>query len=168
MLLTPLGTIKLFVNNKEVEFTAIKLDNLELLCPNVNGRYLIQFEYKKEFKIQEIKCCIPLIDVKGEIESGERLEAISFYKNDIKLTIGVEGEFTDYPKYIDFSGDYLSNGIQYEVFQTTASRNLILVFVGCNLVQEKTIIKRGLALTPILCPRSCKIIFIVYELVNLK
>ncbi|MBU5210261.1 hypothetical protein P9D39_23345 [Heyndrickxia oleronia] len=122
MLLTPLGTIKLFVNNKEVEFTAIKLDNLELLCPNVNGRYLIQFEYKKEFKIQEIKCCIPSIDVKGEIESGERLEAISFYKNDIKLTIGVEGEFTDYPKYIDFSGDYLSNGIQYEVFQTTASR----------------------------------------------
>ncbi|GIN42349.1 hypothetical protein [Heyndrickxia oleronia] len=37
---------------KEVEFTAIKLDNLELLCPNVNGRYLIQFEYKKEFKNQ--------------------------------------------------------------------------------------------------------------------
>jgi hypothetical protein len=34
---------------------AIKLDNLELLCPNVKGRYLIQFEYKKEFKNQSKK-----------------------------------------------------------------------------------------------------------------
>ena len=30
MLLTPLGTINLFVHNEEVGFTAIKLDNLEL------------------------------------------------------------------------------------------------------------------------------------------
>jgi len=31
--------IKLFVNDEEVEFTAIKLDNLELHCRDVNGRY---------------------------------------------------------------------------------------------------------------------------------
>ncbi|KGR79904.1 hypothetical protein, partial [Ureibacillus sinduriensis] len=47
---------------------------------------------------------------------------ISFYKKDIKLTIGVDCEFTDYPKYIDFSGEYLSNGIQYVTFQKTADR----------------------------------------------
>ena len=34
---------------------AIKLDNLELLCPSVKGRYLFQFEYKKEFKNQSKK-----------------------------------------------------------------------------------------------------------------
>ncbi|CAM5194740.1 hypothetical protein UACE39S_02284 [Ureibacillus acetophenoni] len=121
MLLTPLGDIKLFVNNEEIEFTAIKLDT-ESHCPDVNGRYLIQYKYKSEFKNQEIKCCIPTLDVKGEIESGERLEAISFYKNDIKLTIGVEGEFTDFPNYIDYSGDYLSNGIQYVTFHNTSHR----------------------------------------------
>lgn len=53
---------------------------------------------------------------------GERYEAISFYENDIKLTIGVEGEFSDYPKHIDYSGDYLLNGIQYGAFQNTADR----------------------------------------------
>lgn len=37
MLLTPLGAIKLFVNDEEVGFTAIKLDNLELHCLDVNG-----------------------------------------------------------------------------------------------------------------------------------
>lgn len=41
MLLTPLGTIKLFVHDEEVGFTAIKLDNLELHFPDVNGRSLI-------------------------------------------------------------------------------------------------------------------------------
>ncbi|MFP7486450.1 hypothetical protein SFC65_19990 [Priestia filamentosa] len=122
MLLTPLGAIKVLVNDKEVEFTPIKLDNLDVLCPNVNARYSIQYEYKKEFKNQEIKCCIPSLDVKGEIESGERLEAISFYKNDIKLTIGIEGEFTDYPQNIDYGGEYLNDGIQYVVFKATADR----------------------------------------------
>lgn len=121
MLLTPLGAIKLFVNEEEMGFTAKKL-NLDRRCPDVNGRYLIQYDYKSEIKNQVIKCCIPSIDVKGDIESGEKLEAISFYQNDIKLTIGVEGEFTEFPRDIDYSGDYLSNGIQYETYYTTANR----------------------------------------------
>lgn len=91
MLLTPLGAVKLIVNGEEIDFTAIKTDNLKLYCPNLNGRFLIQYDYKSEFNDQEIKCRIPSINVKREIESGERYEAISFYKNDIKLTIGVEG-----------------------------------------------------------------------------
>ncbi len=122
MLLMPFGNIKLYVNNEEKEFTAIKLDNLYFLGSYIKGRFLIQYEYKNEYKNQEIKCCIPSIDVEGEVESGERLEAISFYKNDIKLTIGADCEFTDFPDYIDFSGDYLSNGIQYVTFQKTADR----------------------------------------------
>ncbi|GGA15455.1 hypothetical protein [Psychrobacillus lasiicapitis] len=121
MLSTPLGAMKLFINGEEVGFTAIKLD-LELHCPDVSGRYLIQYEYKNEMKNQEIKCCIPSLDVKGDVESGENLEAISFYKNDIKLTIGVEGEFTDDTKYIDYSGEYLSNGIQYVTYHTSVDR----------------------------------------------
>ncbi len=86
MLDTPLGQIKLYVNEKEIEFKAIKLGSTETLCPNVNGRYLIQYEYKKEFKGQTIRCFIPSLNVKGDIESDERLEAIAFYVNDIKLT----------------------------------------------------------------------------------
>ncbi|KAB2334308.1 hypothetical protein [Bacillus mesophilum] len=122
MILTPLGPIKIFINDNEIEYTARSLNNMERHCPNVNGRYLIEYEYKREFKIQHIKCCIPSIDVKGDIESGERLESIAFYKDDIKLTIGAEGEFHEYPMYLDYSGDYLDNGIQYKTFQATAAR----------------------------------------------
>ncbi|WP_427107670.1 hypothetical protein [Lysinibacillus xylanilyticus] len=125
MLLTPLGAIKVFINGEEVEFTAIKLDNLKSYCPNANGRYLIHYDYKSEFNDQEITCRIPSINVKGEIESGERYEAISFYKNDIKLTIGVEGEFTNKPDYFDYNGDYLSDGIQYITFQETIARRFV-------------------------------------------
>jgi len=121
MLITPLGAIKLFVNDEEVEFTAIKLD-LESHCRDVNGRYLIQYEYKSEMMNQDIKCCIPSLDIEGEIESGESLEAISFYRNDVKLTIGMEGQFTDDVKCIDDGGNYLSNGIQYVTDHTTSDR----------------------------------------------
>ncbi|WP_277587139.1 hypothetical protein [Psychrobacillus antarcticus] len=135
MLLTPLGAIKLFVNDEEVGFTAIKLENLELHCRDVNGRYLIEYEYKSENQNQEIKCCIPSIDVKKEIESGERLEAISFYKNDIKIIIAIEGEFTDYREDIEYGGDYLSNGIQYETFQNTADKKF---YFGVCWIQPYT------------------------------
>ncbi|MFB5089578.1 hypothetical protein PGC35_20750 [Psychrobacillus sp. PGGUH221] len=134
MLITPLGAIKLFVNDEEVGFTAIKLD-FELHCRDVNGRYLIQYEYKSEMKNQEIKCCIPSLDVKGEIESGESLEAVSYYRNDIKLTIGVEGEFTDEAKYIDYGGGYLSNGIQYVTNHTTSDRKF---YFGVCWIQPLT------------------------------
>ena len=134
MLITPLGAIKLFVNDEEVGFTALKLD-LELRCRDVNGRYLIQYEYKSEMKNQKIKCCIPSLEVKGEIESGEWLEAISFYRDDIKLTIGVEGEFTEDTKYIDYSGDYLSKGIQYVTNHTTSDRKF---YFGVCWIQPLT------------------------------
>lgn len=89
MLLTPLGVIKLFVDDEEVEFAAIQLNNLESHCPDVNGRYLIQYAYISKRK-STIKCFIPSLKIIGEIESGEQIEAISFYKDDIKLTIGAE------------------------------------------------------------------------------
>jgi hypothetical protein len=45
----------------------MNMDNLDSHCPNVNGGFLIQYEYKNEFKNQEIKCCIPSLNVTGEI-----------------------------------------------------------------------------------------------------
>lgn len=122
MLLTPLGPIKIFINDNEIEYTARKLETIDRRCPDVNGRYLIEYEYLKECGAQIIKCLIPSINIEGDIESGEGLEAIAFYKDNIKLTIGAEGEFHEYPQNIDYSGKYLDNGIQYETFQTTGDR----------------------------------------------
>ncbi|MDX8362975.1 hypothetical protein [Cytobacillus sp. IB215316] len=125
MLETPLGHIKLFVNENEVDFTPIKLEKMDLLSPDVNGRYLIQYNYKTEYKNQTIKCCLPSLNIKGDIQSGERLESIAYYKNDIKLSIGADGEFVDDPyhdPYFDFTGEYLSNGIEYQTTKITKDK----------------------------------------------
>lgn len=117
MLNTPLGQLKLFVNDIEVPFSAKKIENNNQ-CPDVNGRFIIPYQYKKEYKSQIIKCCIPFFHGKGEIESGERLEAIAFYKEKIKLTIAVEAEFEQSRSY-DYSGHYTNNGIAYETLDST-------------------------------------------------
>lgn len=67
----------------------------------------------------------PSLDIEGDNESGERLEAISFYVKDIKLTIGAEGEFYGhiYQSYgYDYNGDYLSNGIEYKTYKRTKDK----------------------------------------------
>lgn len=118
MLNTPLGTIQLFVNDNEIPFTAIKLDKNERFCPNVKGRFLIQYAYKKEYGSQVIKCCILPPDIIGNIETGERLEAIAFYTNETKLTIAAEAEFEQSSTY-DYSGRYFTNGLAYETSEKT-------------------------------------------------
>lgn len=39
LLQTPIGPIKLYVNNEEMKYTAIKID-VDKRCLDVNGRYL--------------------------------------------------------------------------------------------------------------------------------
>ncbi|MCT2535025.1 hypothetical protein NC661_02820 [Aquibacillus koreensis] len=74
---------------------------------------MIQYKFSKGSKNQKIQCCLPSIDVKGDIESGERLEAIAFYKGRIKLTIGIEASFgMEVEDGYDYTGNYLSNGIE--------------------------------------------------------
>ncbi|MBC5638166.1 hypothetical protein H8S33_15325 [Ornithinibacillus sp. BX22] len=122
MLLTPLGPIKLYVDDEEIEYKAIRYI-VDKRCRDANGRYLIEYKYKKEYKAQKIKCCIPSLRIEGDIESGERLEAISFYKEFTKLTIGVEADFALAEEYgYDFSGGYVDNGIEYETNSCTEDR----------------------------------------------
>jgi hypothetical protein len=119
MLLTPLGAIRVFVNNNEIEFYPIRYI-LDSRCSNLNGRYLIQYKYNHDYKIQRIRCCLPNIATEGDIESGERLEAISFYKDFTKVTIGAEAAFGLEEEYeYDYSGSYVSNGVEYETTLTT-------------------------------------------------
>lgn len=125
MIVTPLGPIKLYVNEKEIEYQAVYYI-LDDRCRDLNGRYLIQYEYKKEYKEQTIKCCLPFNVTEGDIESGERVEAISFYKDFTKVTIGIEASFGLEEEYgYDYSGNYLGNGIEYETNSNTKSQTLL-------------------------------------------
>ncbi|WP_407272465.1 hypothetical protein [Radiobacillus sp. PE A8.2] len=135
MLLTPIGPIKLFVNNDEINFKATKV-SLDKRCSDVNGRYLIEYKFSNNSKVQKIRCCLPSIDIEGDIESGERFETIAFYKNSTKLTIGAEASFGLETEYgYDYTGNYLSNGIQCETNSST--KNQIFHF-GASWIQPFT------------------------------
>ncbi|MBU9723858.1 MULTISPECIES: hypothetical protein [Bacillaceae] len=123
MLVTPLGQVRLFVNDEEIEYTVVQVA-LDRTCRNVSGRYLIQYEYTKDDGIQKIRCCLPSVENHHTIiESGERLEAISFYDDSTKLTIGIEASFgLESEDSLDYSGSYLSNGIEYETNLNTVNK----------------------------------------------
>ncbi|GIO28578.1 hypothetical protein [Ornithinibacillus bavariensis] len=104
MLSTSLGPIKIYVNDIDIDFIAVRYI-LDEHCKDVNGRYFIQYEYKKEYKKQKIRCCLPSIKEEGDIEIGERQEAIFFYKDFTILTIGIEASLGTYEEYgYDYSG----------------------------------------------------------------
>lgn len=129
---TPLGTIRVFDNNKEVEYTVAKLDVNPTIFPDLNGRFKIIVEYENDQLSHFISCTLDGIDyrkAKCEIEPGERLECKSIYQGNIKLSIGIECEscylngkrVSDY----DYDSEYINNGIGYTIFPTTKSQTFI-------------------------------------------
>ncbi|SET71733.1 hypothetical protein SAMN05216389_12263 [Oceanobacillus limi] len=121
MLETPLGNIVLTLNDEEINYDAVKFAPMKKLSPDVNGRYMIQLKCKENCKPQTIRCLIPSFLGKGEVESGESLEAVSFYRDNVKLTIGIDRAFD---AEAGFGGRYLRNGLEYEMYETTKDRTI--------------------------------------------
>ena len=92
--------------------------------------YLLKYEFKKEkvdkINKQFLKCILETdFECQSYVESGERLEAISFEINNGKLTIGtasglfmaeVDGNNND------FDVEYLENGIEIVIFEKTKNQ----------------------------------------------
>ena len=58
--------------------------------------------------------------------NDERLEAIAFYEQGGKLTIGCEGWFGEPEEYgYDYDGSYLSNGLEIEITSHTKSKDFL-------------------------------------------
>lgn len=113
MLKTPLGYINIFVNGKIVRPIANEL-------PSIKKGFIVDKCYQLSLNISLFECEKTIIEcvlaandyldnLESNIESGEKLEMISFYCKNTKLSIGTEGEI----QYINYS--YLANGIQIEV-----------------------------------------------------
>ena len=128
MLKTPFGNIRMFLDKKEVEFNFSKIQNSKSFLKTET--YLLKYEFKKE-KVDKInkhslKCILETnFEYEAYVETGERLEAISFEINKGKLTIGtvsglsmveVDGNNND------FDVKYLKNGIEIVIFKETASQ----------------------------------------------
>ena len=128
MLKTPFGNIRMFLDKKEVEFNFFKIQKSKSFLKTET--YLLKYEFKKE-KVDKInkhflKCILETnFEYEAYVETGERLEAISFEINKGKLTIGtvsglsmveVDGNNND------FDVKYLKNGIEIVIFKETASQ----------------------------------------------
>lgn len=103
MLITPFGTIRVFVNNTETSYTYEPLPTNHRF-PDVDGRYQINIGSHTESCT--IRCIIPTFTDKASPETGERFEAVAFYQNGVKLTLGTVANFEEQ------SGNLLSNGIE--------------------------------------------------------
>ena len=128
MLKIPFGNIRMFLDKKEVEFNFSKIQNSKSFLKTET--YSLKYEFKKE-KVDKtskhfLKCILETnFEYEAYVETGERLEAISFEVNKGKLTIGtvsglsmveVDGNNND------FDVKYLKNGIEIVIFKETASQ----------------------------------------------
>ncbi len=117
---TPFGDVKLLFDDEEVSFNYRCIDP----NPDVNGVYKISFDYNKtDNKEHTLHLLLNDSPVKGDIESGECFEALLFYIDKSKITLGTYASFGDLLEYdLDYDGDYSSNGIKISVLPTTASQ----------------------------------------------
>lgn len=125
MLSTPFGTIRIYFDSKITQDVKIRKSKKgqEQLYPDIECAYLLSFEYTADRKKHSFICSIDDTSAAGGIESGEHLEAISFYMGSGKLTIGCESDF-GMPEEgrFDFDGAYLKNGFKIEIAPETKSR----------------------------------------------
>jgi hypothetical protein len=137
---TPLGSIKIYNDDTEIEYNAVKLDNDPAIFPNVDGRYRIAVEYESDNLTHLICCVIDNMDcskVKCHPETGERLECQAFYQGRVKLSIGIEcdtGYFNTGERIsnYDYDSRYLENGIGYSILPITETNELVFGIAWIN------------------------------------
>ena len=125
MLKTPYGNILISFDDKNTDFIPKEIPSDIKLCPDVCGVYLLVFDYISDNVNHSLKCYLET-DAKGDVESGEHLDAISFYINEGKITIGCESDF-GMPEEggYDFDGTYLDNGLEINIEPSTQSRKFV-------------------------------------------
>ena len=125
MLKTQFGNIVITFDGESVPFSIIPIAN-EHLFPDVNGAFMLKYVYACDDKAHTLHCFLDACNVTGYPESGERLEAIAFYEQGGKLTIGCEGWFGEPEEYgYDYDGSYLSNGLEIVITSHTKSKDFL-------------------------------------------
>jgi len=121
---TPMGEISVLIDGSEIQYVFVKGEAIKRWFPNVLGRYLIRVNYIPDGKNHKITCILPCDKIdKSYIESGENMECQGFYSKDlVKVSIGTYGDNAPDADF-DYDVEYLSNGIQYNIFPDTKTQN---------------------------------------------
>ena len=148
MLETNLGKIVITLDGNTVPFSVCPIENKRLF-PDVDGAFLLKYDYANDGKAHTLRCFLDTCGVTGSPESGERLEAISFYHHGAKLTIGCEGDFGWQEEY-DYSGSYLENGLQIQIFPHTKSKHFLFAVAWLDRCTDENDTQTWLAADPTL------------------
>lgn len=133
---TPFGTVKALWDGKEIIFESACIAPNERWFPNVDQAHRITIDFEPDGKEHILKFVLTDCGVKGEPETGERLEAISFYPGKGKITLGCYASFGDYKDYdFDFDGILNKDGIEISIFPTTTAKQF---FFGVSWVNRRT------------------------------
>lgn len=126
MLKTELGNIIITINGKVLDYTPIKLDNKGRNF-TVDGRYQVIANNILVSELETVIECIldndKAVALNGYAESGEGLALISFLYDNIKLSIGVEGDITGV--YYEYMNDRLRVKVK-----KSASLNSLTFFIA--------------------------------------
>ncbi|GCA67561.1 hypothetical protein KGMB01110_19970 [Mediterraneibacter butyricigenes] len=133
MLSTPLGDIEIYIDNEKVEYTVKNIGASERLCPDISGRFGIEILYEPDGKQHTISCRIKKYHAssRDEIEPRERLELKSFYRENTKLSIGMEGDAGYYSDgtrdsdVYDYDNDYMEDGVSYLIMEDTKTTKYV-------------------------------------------
>ena len=133
MLSTPLGDIEIYIDNEKVEYTVKNIGASERSCPDISGRFGIEILYEPDGKQHTISCRIKKYHAssRDEIEPGERLELKSFYRENTKLSIGMEGDAGYYSDgtrdsdVYDYDNDYMEDGVSYLIMEDTKTTKYV-------------------------------------------
>lgn len=107
---TPFGKIKALFDGEPMVFSKVCVDSDERYFPHVDKSYRIMINIEPDGKEHTLELLLTDCDADGEPETGERLEAVSFYPGKGKITLGCYADFGDDENF-DFDGDLKKNGI---------------------------------------------------------
>ena len=121
MLKTPIGVIDVMLNGEKNHYVFTELNTCENKF-SVDSRYKVIVNIPIN-RTQDIVVECKLIDfvgdnVKGFIESGEKLALISFYHDNIKLSVGTEDEIKN------VSCSYIECGLRVIISKTAIIEQL--------------------------------------------
>lgn len=154
-LTSPLGEISFFIDDNEIEYSYKALKSFEC-CPDINGRYIIEIAFMPDGKEHSISCVISNSNkiAETDFESGEYLECQAFYSDNIKISIGLEGDNGYDPdtgrreSEFDFDVDYLNDGMAYSILPFTKTQKYLFGISWLSPYNEENDVQTWYAADP--------------------
>ncbi len=123
---TPFGTIKTIFDGNPIHFHCINIPPDARCFPDVDKAYRIFVDIEPDGKEHKLEFLLTGCEAKAESDTGERMEAVSFYSGEGKITLSCYASFVQYPDWgFDFDGDLREDGIELYISPKTKTKRFL-------------------------------------------